>query len=468
MIDRLQERLRGPWGATGGSILTAAGLAWSIARGSVVPALLFVALFAWSMFALRRLINGWQAASEKLREAASRIGEADFVRPALAEEAPLLDAVAAQMAARHDVLRRRLDRGVQAEETVNAVFQALYGPAILVDACGNVQKLNRSALLVLQISEEQAIGRPFLQVLRDHRIDEALAVSLAQASGAALDVDVIAAARPARYRVRIEPILIGGEGKLIGAAILLFDVTRLRYLEKVRSEFVANVSHELRTPITSIKGFIETVLDDDVPEETRRRFLEIAKNEADRMETLIGDLLGLSRLESDTAPITREDIALEQLASEIIEKLRPQADRKRITPEVRIPPGLPPVPANRDMLGQALMNLLDNAIKYTQEGGQVWIEARRVAGDYVEICVCDNGPGIPSEHLPRVFERFYRVDKARSRAEGGTGLGLSIVRHIVQRHGGSVRAESRLGKGSRFIVTLPLNPQQVILPEWEG
>lgn len=468
MIDRLQERLRGPWGATGGSILTAAGLAWSIAKGSVVPALLFVALFAWSMFALRRLINGWQAASEKLREAASRIGEADFVRPALAEEAPLLDAVAAQMAARHDVLRRRLDRGVQAEETVNAVFQALYGPAILVDACGNVQKLNRSALLVLQISEEQAIGRPFLQVLRDHRIDEALAVSLAQASGAALDVDVIATARPARYRVRIEPILIGGEGKLIGAAILLFDVTRLRYLEKVRSEFVANVSHELRTPITSIKGFIETVLDDDVPEETRRRFLEIAKNEADRMETLIGDLLGLSRLESDTAPITREDIALEQLASEIIEKLRPQADRKRITPEVRIPPGLPPVPANRDMLGQALMNLLDNAIKYTQEGGQVWIEARRVAGDYVEICVCDNGPGIPSEHLPRVFERFYRVDKARSRAEGGTGLGLSIVRHIVQRHGGSVRAESRLGKGSRFIVTLPLNPQQVILPEWEG
>lgn len=468
MIDRLQERLRGPWGATGSSILTAAGLAWSIARGSVVPALLFVALFAWSMFALRRLINGWQAASEKLREAASRIGEADFVRPALTEEAPLLDAVAAQMAARHDVLRRRLDRGVQAEETVNAVFQALYGPAILVDACGNVQKLNRSALLVLQISEEQAIGRPFLQVLRDHRIDEALAVSLAQASGAALDVDVIAAARPARYRVRIEPILIGGEGKLIGAAILLFDVTRLRYLEKVRSEFVANVSHELRTPITSIKGFIETVLDDDVPEETRRRFLEIAKNEADRMETLIGDLLGLSRLESDTAPITREDIALEQLASEIIEKLRPQADRKRITPEVRIPPGLPPVPANRDMLGQALMNLLDNAIKYTQEGGQVWIEARRVAGDYVEICVCDNGPGIPSEHLPRVFERFYRVDKARSRAEGGTGLGLSIVRHIVQRHGGSVRAESRLGKGSRFIVTLPLNPQQVILPEWEG
>ncbi len=241
------------------------------------------------------------------------------------------------MAARHDVLRRRLDRGVQAEETVNAVFQALYGPAILVDACGNVQKLNRSALLVLQISEEQAIGRPFLQVLRDHRIDEALAVSLAQASGAALDVDVIAATRPARYRVRIEPILIGGEGKLIGAAILLFDVTRLRYLEKVRSEFVANVSHELRTPITSIKGFVETVLDDDVPEETRRRFLEIAKDEADRLETLIGDLLELPRLESDTAPIAREDVDPGAAGQPSLRKARPQADRNGSRPEFGYP-----------------------------------------------------------------------------------------------------------------------------------
>ena len=204
------------------------------------------------------------------------------------------------------------------------------------------------------------------------------------------------------------------------------------------------------------------------PEETRRRFLGIAKDEADRLETLIGDLLDLSRLESDTAPLTREEIDLAELTAETIEKLRPQAERKEIVPEIRIPPGLPHVPAHRDMLGQALMNLLENAIKYTQSGGSVWVEARRVAGEYVEICVADNGPGIPSEHLPRLFERFYRVDKARSRSEGGTGLGLSIVRHIVQRHGGSVRVESRLGKGSRFIVTLPLQPQQVILPDWEA
>lgn len=468
MSDAMRRVARAPWAPV--AVAALGGVALGVALAAKRPLWIIITLLLGAAaYALEQAAEKqWVEAGAKLKNAASRIGDPSFSRPALAEEAPILDEVAAVLAARNDDLLHLLERGVQAEETLQAVFQALYGPAILVDDKGIVQRINRSAMLVLEISEEEAIGRPFLQVLRDHRIDEALAVALAQSSGAALDVDVIAAARPARYRVRIEPVLIGGTGPLIGAAILLFDVTRLRYLEKVRSEFVANVSHELRTPITSIKGFIETVLEDDVPEETRRRFLGIAKNEADRLETLIGDLLDLSRLESDTAPLTREEIDLAELTAETIEKLRPQAERKEIVPEIRIPPGLPRVPAHRDMLGQALMNLLENAIKYTQSGGSVWVEARRVAGEYVEICVADNGPGIPSEHLPRLFERFYRVDKARSRSEGGTGLGLSIVRHIVQRHGGSVRVESRLGKGSRFIVTLPLQPQQVILPDWEA
>lgn len=467
MTELLWRMGRAPWAPALPACLGGVALGCGLATGRPIL-LILTLLFVAAAFVLERAAEKrWIHAGEKLKRAAAKVGDPSFSRPALAEEAPVLDEVAAILASRNDDLLHLLERGVQAEETLQAVFQALYGPAILVDDKGIVQRINRSAKLVFEISEEEAIGRPLLQVLRDHRIDEALAVSLAQSSGAALDVDVIAAARPARYRVRIEPVLIGGTGPLIGAAILLFDVTRLRFLEKVRSEFVANVSHELRTPITSIKGFIETVLEDDVPEETRRRFLSIAKDEADRLETLIGDLLDLSRLESDTAPLTREDVDIAELAAEIIEKLRPQAEKKEIVPELRIPPGLPRVPAHRDMLGQALMNLLENAIKYTQSGGSVWVEARRVAGEHIEISVNDNGPGIPSEHLPRIFERFYRVDKARSRAEGGTGLGLSIVRHIVQRHGGSVRAESRLGKGSRFIVTLPLEPEQVILPEWE-
>lgn len=445
----------------------AALLGWAAARGlwpAVIVALLLAGLGVVAATLRSRDLSD---AAAKLAAAAQSVGDPSFSRPFLTDVSPGLDQVAAAMSARSDQLRQELRRGMESEATLRAVFQALYGPAILVDEAGRVRHLNRSAVKALQISEAQAVGRPFLQVLRDHRIDEALAVALAQGSGTALDVDVIAAARPARYRVRIEPVLAHGDGPLIGAAVLLFDVTRLRYLEKVRSEFVANVSHELRTPITSIKGFVETLLEDDVPEETRRRFLQIVKDEADRLEAMIADLLDLSRLESDPAPLARQDVGVYELVSDVVQRLRPQADKKGISPEIRIPPDLPPVPASRDMLGQALMNLLDNAIKYTHSGGHVWVEARRVATDYIEIAVADDGPGIPSEHLPRLFERFYRVDKARSRAEGGTGLGLSIVRHIVQRHQGSIRVESRLGKGSRFIVTLPLHPEEAILPDWE-
>jgi len=468
VIEGIARLSRTVWAVPAAVGLGAALLGFGAARGSwaVSAPSLFLFGAAFLIASVRKREE--QAALSKLKEIAARVGDPSFSRPFLTEISPGLDELAAVMSHRNDFLLGELRRGKESEATLQAVFHALYGPAILVDEAGRVRRLNRSAVKALQISEAQAIGRPFLQVLRDHQIDEALAVALAQGSGTALDVDVIAAARPARYRVRIEPVLAHPEGPLIGAAVLLFDVTRLRYLEKVRSEFVANVSHELRTPITSIKGFVETLLEDELPEETRRRFLQIVKDEADRVEALIGDLLDLSRLESDTAPLARQEVGLVELVADVVEKLRPQADKKGIVPEIRIPPGLPAVPANRDMLEQALINLLDNAIKYTHSGGHVWVEAKRVAADFIEIAVADDGPGIPSEHLPRLFERFYRVDKARSRAEGGTGLGLSIVRHIVQRHQGSVRVESRLGKGSRFIITLPLHPEEAILPDWEG
>lgn len=468
MNEQIARFFRMPWTAHALIGLGALLAGFCAGRSAWGAALIFLAASAAGVWAARFRQREESAALAKLKEAARRVGDPSFSRPILTAVSPRLDELAAVLSERSDQLREALRRGMESEETLRAVFQALYGPAILVDEAGRVRRLNHSAVKALQISESQAVGRPFLQVLRDHRIDEALAVALAQKTGAALDVDVIAAARPALYRVRIEPVLSQESGELIGAALLLFDVTRLRYLEKVRSEFVANVSHELRTPITSIKGFVETLLEDELPDETRRRFLQIVKDEADRLEALIGDLLDLSRLESDTGPLARQDVNVAELVADVVQRLRPQADKKGIVPEIRIPPDLPPVPASRDMLGQALMNLLDNAIKYTPAGGHVWVEARRVATDFVEISVADDGPGIPSEHLPRIFERFYRVDKARSRAEGGTGLGLSIVRHIVQRHQGSIRVESRLGKGSRFIITLPLHPEEEIRPEWEG
>lgn len=450
----------------GGAFLT--GLL--IARFSWISflAIFPIAFTAYSADRFRKARQEERSHLVHLKEAARRIGGADFARPVTLADDSELDGIAAAMAERHDQLLPMLARAEEAEMTLDAVFDALYGPAIQVDRHGIVRKINRSVTSIFQIAPEEACGQPFLHVVRDHRIEDAVKEALTHSRSLSLDVEVVASKYPGRYRVRIEPMRKSNQEQPQGAAILLFDVTRLRFLERVRSEFVSNISHELRTPITAVKGFIETVLEEDLPSEDRERFLRIVKEEVDRLEELLGDLLDLSLLESDTTPLSREDVDVSQLVQGILQVIDPKAKKKDIVVENRIPPRLPVVPANKKMLEQAVMNLVENAIKYTQEGGLVWVEARRVAGEHLELAVGDNGPGIPSDHLPRVFERFHRVDKARSRAEGGTGLGLAIVRHIVHRHGGSVRAESRLGKGSRFIVTLPLVPTMPRPTEWEG
>lgn len=404
---------------------------------------------------------------KRLKEAADLVGEPQFARPIELADEPDFDAVAASLALKHDAFLAVQQRAQDREAAFEAVFNALYGPAIQVDREGIVHKINRSVSSIFQISPEEAYGQPFLHVVRDHRIEEAVKEALTQGRSLSLDVEVVAAKHPGRYRVRIEPMRRTPDDDPQGAVVLLFDVTRLRFLERVRSEFVSNISHELRTPITAVKGFIETVLEEELSNEERGRFLRIVKEEVDRLEGLLGDLLDLSLLESDTTPLSLEDVDMNGLVQGIIEMMEPQAAKKEIVLENRLSGDLPLVPANRQLLEQAVINLVENAVKYTQDGGSVWIEARRVAGEHFELAVADNGPGIPSEHLPRIFERFHRVDKARSKSEGGTGLGLAIVRHIVHRHGGSVRAESRLGKGSRFIVTLPLVPTLPQPTEWE-
>jgi len=349
----------------------------------------------------------------------------------------------------------------------------------LVDGNGRVRLINEAVERAFQISQAEAVGNVFLQVVRDNEIDDALSRALESGEREECELDVMTARPAGRYKVRIQPFRSTKmrsippqaprevPSTVEGAVVAMVDVTRLRHLERVRKEFVANVSHELRTPITAIKGFVETLADEDVPPATRTRFLSILKSEADRLDNLLTDLLDLSLLESDTRPLKREQINLKQFASQVVMLLEPQAHRKGIRTVIQMAEDLPDVPAHPGMLEQALVNLVDNAIKYSPENGVVTIEGKRVGRDHVEVAVIDSGPGIPSEHLTRLFERFYRVDKARSRAVGGTGLGLAIVRHIVQRHGGTVRAESRLGKGSRFVVTLPIEAEEAPVPPWE-
>ncbi|HEX9742918.1 MAG TPA: ATP-binding protein [Nitrospiraceae bacterium] len=235
------------------------------------------------------------------------------------------------------------------------------------------------------------------------------------------------------------------------------DITALRRLEQVRKDFVANVSHELRTPLTSIKGYVEALLDGakDNPEETTR-FLQIILNQSDRLNLILEDLLQLSQIESGLVRFKRDPVHLGALVERTLPLLRQLADKKRQTLTIALPSDLPPVTGDEDRLVQVLTNLVDNAIKYTPEGGAIHVAGQQ-SGDpaQVELSVADTGIGIPDADRPRVFERFYRVDKARSRELGGTGLGLSIVKHIVEGHGGRIWVEGNRPSGSRFIVRLP-------------
>lgn len=248
-------------------------------------------------------------------------------------------------------------------------------------------------------------------------------------------------------------------GKLPWMLFVLHDITKQKRLEAVRKEFVANVSHELRTPLSVIKGYVETLVDGqgDIPVADQQHFLKTIQRHTERLNSLLEDLLTLSRLESINPGLNRESIDLGRTLTQVAEdyRSRPTASGHRI--ELELAPGLSRVWMDPLKISQVLENLIENALKYTPKGSVIRIVAKPQGGEVVA-GICDNGPGIPKVDLPHIFERFYRVDKGRSRDKGGTGLGLSIVKHIIQLHGGRVWAESEQGRGTSFYFTLPNVP----------
>jgi two-component system phosphate regulon sensor histidine kinase PhoR len=240
-----------------------------------------------------------------------------------------------------------------------------------------------------------------------------------------------------------------------GAIAILHDITDLERLERVRKDFVANVSHELRTPLTAIRGYAETLLDGALEDkENNRRFLEIIKAHSIRLNNISADLLVLSELESGRPPSEPERISLRAALESALRTVEGEA-RLRGVQLLCEKPGDAQVLGDRVHLEQVLVNLIDNAVKFNRQGGEVRAEISRAENGKAQIVIGDTGIGIPSEDLPRIFERFYRVDKTRSREVGGTGLGLSIVKHVVERMHGTIQVESSLGKGSKFIVQFP-------------
>lgn len=244
--------------------------------------------------------------------------------------------------------------------------------------------------------------------------------------------------------------------------LVFHNVTRLKELENTRRDFVANVSHELRTPLSLIKGFTETLMDGAVDDPKKsREFLQTIDKHADRLGYLIDDLLTLAQLDSGRLAMNRQPTNLRALAERVEEDLSTKAAKRSIELKTDIPADLL-LDADGDRLQQAVFNLVDNAIKYGRTGGTVTIEGRASAQGMAEVAVADDGEGIPAEAVEQVFERFFRVDKARSRETGGTGLGLAIVKHIVHSHGGKVRLESKIGCGARFILSLPMAAEKEV------
>lgn len=321
-----------------------------------------------------------------------------------------------------------------------------------------VFKFNPAASRMLDVDVKNAFGRSVRELVRDPDF-HALVESILTNGVAAASELTLRHASGAQRQIAISGSAIrDDEDKIAGALFVLVDVTQLRHLETLRRDFVANVSHELKTPITSIKGYTETLLDGAIDEkDTARRFLEVIARQSERLQAIIEDLLALARIERyeeaqdviKFKPTRINDlIDAAMLACAKLGETRRVSIKKSCATDLaaEIEPSL---------LEQAIVNLLNNAIKYSPEGGRVEIVAAR-DGDFIEIDVIDRGPGIARENQPRLFERFYRVDASRSREMGGTGLGLAIVKHIAQLHGGDARVESELGKGAKFTLRLPV------------
>lgn len=387
-------------------------------------------------------------------EVAKRVAAGDFSRKladwaAETSEMSLLEQ-SINAAAIH--LQQRLSELSVEKARLEAILQNMVDGVLLVDSRRRLVLVNPAAEAMFGIRADEVLGKDHLAVTHHFDLDEKMLQVLQDGQTCSLE---IRRARPQEeiLEARLAPSGYGTEEQ--GVLVVLRNVTRARQLEKMRTEFVANVTHELRTPLTAIQGFAETLLDGALDDpDAARHFVGIIKQESESLARLIEDLLDLSHIESGKWKMYREPIQVAHLVQETVERMGPQAQEKGITLEVHVPAELPEITGDPRRLSQVLLNLMSNALKYTPSGGTVsvraWEEDR-----WVRVSVADTGVGIPKADLPRVFERFYRVDKARSRATGGTGLGLSIAKHIVEAHGGSITVESDVGQGATFTFSLP-------------
>jgi two-component system phosphate regulon sensor histidine kinase PhoR len=349
------------------------------------------------------------------------------------------------------------DQALHIQTQQETLFNSMIEGLLLLDEHERIQLANRAFIQLFGVAADVR-GKTVLEVLRQHELAELISKVAAQKQ--VLGYELKLGGLPERWLQINAAAVFNSDGKKQGTIVVFHDLTRLKQLERTREEFVANVSHELRTPLSLIKGYVETLLDGakDNPE-VETKFLQTIQRNSERLQFLIEDLLTISELESGRLKMNLQSVRLRSLVDRVLEDFKTQAESRHVALKNDVPELT--ARADSDRLQQVLGNLIGNAIKYGRSDGHIAVSGRLSATNSIELCVHDDGPGIPPESLERVFERFYRVDKARSREQGGTGLGLSIVKHIVQSHGGKVWAKSELGKGAAFYFTLPAKQEAV-------
>lgn len=355
--------------------------------------------------------------------------------------------------ARAQLARMTLEESVD-EAKLSAILSSMVEGVLVVDKKGAIVLMNPSLKKDFLVDADP-VGKKPLEVIRNVALQDLVENVLGSVEPRVVSQEIALIVPQERFfMVNSVPIL--RDAQMEGAVLVFHDITELKRLERVRQDFVANVSHELRTPLSSIKGYAETLLEGGLEDKANARdFVDIIHRDSERLSNLIDDILDLSKIESGKMKMTFGPVDVADVLRRTLAVLENQAKAKNISVAADMPQGLPRVRADETRLIQVLMNLTDNAIKYTPEGGHVSITAA-AEGGFVRVDVADTGIGIPEKDLPRIFERFYRVDKARSREMGGTGLGLSIVKHIVSAHDGQVWVASVQGQGTTFSFTIPI------------